>query len=124
MYDQLIFTGPPAALERCYPVLCAFDYCGLAEEGPPEGITWRVSLPPTAPRAAWEDCLQRCLAEGRGAIRGRIASAEAIDWANQWRAFFAPIRIGAMEIRADDIVPNPRPPHRIYLQPGMAFGTG
>lgn len=51
---------------------------------------------------------------------------EAADWAESWKAFFPPLPIGERFVVVPSWVEYDVPPERLplYLDPGMAFGTG
>jgi ribosomal protein L11 methyltransferase len=51
---------------------------------------------------------------------------EASDWAESWKAFFPPLPIGERFVVVPSWIAYDVPPGRLplYLDPGMAFGTG
>lgn len=66
-------------------------------------------------------------AQGLGAVEPPTYNwVEEEDWANAWREFFKPLRIGERLVvipswEQYDLQPGDLP---LYLDPGMAFGTG
>ncbi|BAS28489.1 50S ribosomal protein L11 methyltransferase [Limnochorda pilosa] len=77
--------------------------------------------------AGLEELLGRLASSGlqSWAPRLRQEEVDGADWAEGWKRFFHPLRIGAIWIRpsweAADPPPGTRP---IVLDPGLAFGTG
>ena len=51
---------------------------------------------------------------------------QAADWAESWKAFFPPLPIGQRFVVVPSWIDYQVPPERLplYLDPGMAFGTG
>ncbi len=69
---------------------------------------------------------ERFRAEGLEGIEPELIGVNEEDWANSWKAYYKPIKIGSRLV----IVPawekyNPAPKELVVrMDPGMAFGTG
>ena len=80
----------------------------------------------TEGREKLTDFLERLGEQARPYQLGALEEVEPADWAEGWRFSFPPIPVGERLL----IIPpweDPEPDDRripIYLQPGMAFGTG
>lgn len=55
-----------------------------------------------------------------------LSSLKEEDWANNWKQYFHPIHIGKNLLICPswETAPNPENRAVLYLEPGMAFGTG
>jgi ribosomal protein L11 methyltransferase len=130
---------PPAeALEQAMGLLYMSGAGGVEyEDGRPAEAPWADEpIEPGRPfvRAyypddgAWPDCwaaLAAAAAQQGWAVRRDATDDE--DWAHAWRAYYRPIRPGARlwVVPAWLDPPAGTPADRlIYLDPGMAFGTG
>ncbi|MBP2017354.1 ribosomal protein L11 methyltransferase [Symbiobacterium terraclitae] len=99
--------------------------------GDPEWVTVTGWLPETddleQQRLRLEAALDRLRGMGLGAIEpARFRWVEDEDWANNWKAYFKPLRLGERLVvipswEQHDLQPGDLP---LYLDPGMAFGTG
>lgn len=111
----------------------AWDYCDIPEALDTETVTVKAYLPV-------DDRLDDSIAGIEQALRAlssrlentppcgplRLREVKEDDWANAWKQYFHPIRIGAnlvikpswedYEMAPDDLV--------VEIDPGMAFGTG
>ncbi len=128
-------TVPGAAAEAVGHILRG-RAAGLVEEETPGGVALRVYLPEEEAEAVRAEVRGRLAAlpehfPGLG-LRGdpfwseseRVLGTE--DWAERWRDFFRPVRIGRRLV----IAPAWRPASpeggrvTVRLEPGLAFGTG
>lgn len=99
--------------------------------GDPEWVTVTGWLPETddleQQRLHLEAALDRLRGLGLGAIEpAGFRWVEDEDWANNWKAYFKPMRPGERLVvipswEQYDLGPGDLP---LYLDPGMAFGTG
>ncbi|WP_374711456.1 50S ribosomal protein L11 methyltransferase [Symbiobacterium terraclitae] len=99
--------------------------------GDPEWVTVTGWLPETddleQQRLRLEAALDRLRGMGLGAIEpARFRWVEDEDWANNWKAYFKPLRLGERLVvipswEQYDLQQGDLP---LYLDPGMAFGTG
>ena len=49
---------------------------------------------------------------------------DAQDWTNNWKAHFAPVRVGRFEVHPGWEPPSPEARWSVQIDPGLAFGTG
>lgn len=109
-----------------------WDYCDLPEEEDTETVTVKAYLPVDEAlneklrlfEEKIDQLIRHDIDKGRGLISWREVHDE--DWANSWKDYFYPMRIGEHIVvkpswreypaTADDVV--------IEIDPGMAFGTG
>lgn len=108
----------------------AWDYCDL-DPGDPNWITIKAYLPAEAgmeeKRIRLEEDLRRIRALDLGTIETpRYSWVDEEDWANAWKQYFKPARIGRRLVVVPSwenyrLGPEDIP---LFLDPGMAFGTG
>ncbi len=109
-----------------------WDYCGIPEAEDDSVVTVKAYLPVDDQlddklrlfERRVDELARHDIDKGRGLIRLREVREE--DWANAWKTYYHPIRVGERLVvkpswqeypaAADDVV--------VELDPGMAFGTG
>lgn len=130
-YWELTVAVPPDASEGLTNFVWELGALGVVEEESPPG---RARLRAFFPEHADTDALARSVDLYLGALEslgfkraGRPAMAEVADadWAEAWRAHFAPLTVG----RTLTIAPPWETPPAdgrlvLTLEPGRAFGTG
>lgn len=83
---------------------------------------------PAELRRSVRRCLRRVRCVGLPVEPGRISSRVVAeeDWTTSWRSFFAPQRFGGrlLVLPSWESLPEDAPSAVVWLDPGMAFGTG
>lgn len=111
----------------------AWDYCDIPEAADTETVTVKAYLPV-------DDRLDASIAEIEQSLRAlssrlenvkpcgplRFREVQEDDWANAWKQYFHPIRIGtSLVIKPSWEEYEPLPGDLVLeIDPGMAFGTG
>lgn len=122
---EVELQADPAVASELDVLLTRSDLGGWVVEAEDPGLCWVVYLPQ---EAGWQERLRVLVAsaEGLGArtrVRGSVADA---DWAECWKQFYHPRKIGRTLV----VCPSweayqPTGAERVLvLDPGMAFGTG
>jgi ribosomal protein L11 methyltransferase len=125
---QLSLKAPPLALDA----VANF----LIERGSPGVVLARGEVRAFFPRSPRTASLKREIRRflrdlrkiypGFGAEPASWRQLEEKNWANSWRRFFTPIKIGRLLWITPPWIapPKSRRRHVITIEPGMAFGTG
>jgi ribosomal protein L11 methyltransferase len=130
-YWELTVAVPPDASEGLTNFVWELGALGVVEEeAEPGRARLRAFFPETADTTALAKSLDLYLAAlhalGFGAVEQAAVTAVADeDWAEAWRAHFAPFPIGRSLIVAPPWqTPTPDGRHVLTIEPGRAFGTG
>ncbi len=118
------FTPQPVALEYASPQVDARNH--IVDLGP---VTVRAYIPTT--RRAWEALRRRVeealwhLSQVHPLPPAQYRLLEEQDWAEAWKRAYKPIPVGQRLVIVPAWLDNPLPQRvAVYLEPGMAFGTG
>jgi len=119
-------------LINSYRRLGVWDYCGIPEAEDTGAVTVKAYLPMDGEfdgklalfGRKIDDLARHHIDKGSGLIRWREVREE--DWANAWKAYFRPVKIGERIVIKPSWREYPAAPGDIVIEidPGMAFGTG
>lgn len=59
-----------------------------------------------------------------GSLEVSLCKIDSCDWENEWRKYYVPIELNNVVIVPAWLKYNGKTPIKVYIEPGMAFGTG